>query len=103
MTGRLPPLTGTIRQSDALALKERMSAKLAAGNVVIEAEALEGVELGPLQVLLSAALEARRQGLSCTLSDAALPAVERSLAAVRLPPADRFFTMPLSREPECSA
>jgi hypothetical protein len=78
-------------------LLEWAQAQLAAGALRIEAVDLEAIELGPLQVLLCAAAEARRRALPCELDMLALPAMEASLAAVRLPGAASHFTLtPLS-------
>jgi len=97
VTGISNPFSGTLRHSDAQPLLEWAQAQLAAGALRIDAMNLDAIELGPLQVLLCAAAEARGRGLPCELDPTALAAVEASLAAVRLPDAASHFTItPLS-------
>lgn len=85
--------TGTLRQSDAEALRQKALAQLADGGLVIEAADLTAIEVGPLQVLLAAAVQARQKGLPCRLDERAAPAFDAALAAVRLPEVATFFTL----------
>ena len=93
MTGIPTPLSGSLRHSDVQPLRDWAMTRILSGGLTIEATDLDEIETGPMQVLLAAAAEARRKGLPCALSEPAVPAVDRRLAALRLPPADRFFTI----------
>ena len=90
-----PPLclTGMLRQSDASNLRDLALAQIENGAVVIRDNGLEGIEFGALQVLLCAAFDADRLGLSCHLDASAAPASDRCLAALHLPDAATFFTI----------
>jgi len=91
-------LTGRLRQSEAEDLRRQAMAQIDAGALFVSAEGLESIELGPLQVLICAAAEARQLGLPCQLGGAGISAINTSLGAVRLPDASRFFTLVQSTE-----
>lgn len=86
-------LTGTLRQSDADPLRGQAIAQIAGGALRVQARNLEAIEFGPVQVLLCAAAEAKRLGLSCQMDDGAAAVVTSALAAVRLPDAAHFFSI----------
>ena len=55
-------LDGEFFHSDAQDLKESLTEALSEGPVTVDVSDLEKIELGPLQVLISAALTARASG-----------------------------------------
>jgi hypothetical protein len=100
MTATTLVLTGHLRQSDTETLRRQAMACIEAGALVLAADGLESIEVGPLQVLLCAASQARQLGLPCKLESDGRPAVENCLAAVRLPAAATFFTLiPTTEKP----
>lgn len=86
-------LTGTIQQADAEGLRHQCLGQLAGGGLAIRAEALNDITLGPMQVLLCAAVEARKRGLPCRLQADAAVVFDRCLAAVRLPESSTYFSL----------
>lgn len=95
-----PPLClrGKVMQSDATTLRELALAQIENGAIEISAEDLVSIEIGAVQVLLCAALDARRRGLPCQLDIGASLAIDQCLAALRLPSAAAFFTLVPSAE-----
>lgn len=93
MTARPLCLSGRLRQADAPHLQQQAMAQIENGALILQADSLEAIDFGPLQVLLCAAAEARRLGLPCQLDARATPAMDRALAAVRLPDAATHFTI----------
>ena len=63
MSARDLCLDGSHRQSDAAALRQKAIEALDEGGLVLRATEPGPVDFGALQVLLSAACEARRRGL----------------------------------------
>jgi hypothetical protein len=90
-----PPLrlTGHLKQSDTEILRQQAMVQIATGGLFLSDEGLDSIEVGPLQVLLCAASQARQLGLPCQLETSESTAVEKALASVRLSPATRFFTL----------
>lgn len=93
MTATPLVLTGHLRQSDTETLRRQAMACIEAGALVLSADGLESIEVGPLQVLLCAASQARQLGLPCQLASDGSTAVDNCLASVRLPVAAQFFTL----------
>lgn len=93
MTATPLVLTGHLRQSDAENLRRQAMAQIETGALVLSAQGLTSIEVGPLQVLLCAASEARRLALPSELHGGETTALDKCLASVRLPAAAEFFTL----------
>lgn len=87
-------LFGTLRQSDAEDLRQRVLQQIEAQGLAICADGLEAIEVGPLQVLLCAAQHARQLGLPCQIEGRGVSVIDACLASVRLPAASQFFNTP---------
>ncbi len=96
-------LSGRLRQSDAPVLHQQTLAQIENGALILQADSLDAIDLGPLQVLLCAAAEARHLGLPCQLEAGAAPAIDCALATARLPDAATYFTITHTAQAEVTA
>ncbi len=64
MASEVPAPTGTLRHSDAEALAADLRDLMDRGPVQVDLSGLDGLDFGPLQVLLAAAATAARRGVA---------------------------------------
>lgn len=73
-------LTGTLRHSEAETLRADLRERMDRGPLRLDLSQVEGLDFGPLQVLLAAAVTATRRGLSFDLAAPPDGALARALA-----------------------